>query len=82
VFYLNLMKLFKAITIISLIFLSIAAYGQEKTVLKADKVAVPPVIDGSLDEEIWKNTPGISGFKTWNPDYGKDMPYNSMDGIR
>ncbi len=33
----------------------------------------PPKIDGILDDEIWARAPRESGFKTWNPDYGKDM---------
>jgi hypothetical protein len=72
------MKLFKSITILLAIFLSMSLHGQEKTAIKAVKVATPPLIDGSLDEEIWNNTPGISGFKTFSPDYGKDMPFNTI----
>jgi hypothetical protein len=35
--------------------------------------AVPPKIDGVLDDEVWARAPRESGFKTWNPDYGRDM---------
>lgn len=34
---------------------------------------VPPKIDGILDDKIWALAPGESGFKTWNPDYGREM---------
>lgn len=34
---------------------------------------VPPKIDGVLDDEIWARAPRESGFKTWSPDYGRDM---------
>jgi hypothetical protein len=71
------MRLFKVITFLFII-LSLPLNGQQRTVLQAMKVTVPPVIDGSLDEEIWKNNTGISGFKTFNPDYGKDMPFNTI----
>ena len=33
----------------------------------------PPVIDGVLDDPVWRNTPAISGFKTFIPDFGKDL---------
>ncbi len=32
-----------------------------------------PVIDGRLDDPVWAQAPSESGFKTWNPDFGKDM---------
>jgi len=32
-----------------------------------------PVIDGVLSEPMWENAPFITGFKTWQPDYGKTM---------
>ncbi len=40
------------------------------TPLKTD---TPPVIDGKLDDDVWKQAPRIAGFKTWYPDFGKDM---------
>ena len=42
--------------------------------LKPLKVETPPDIDGILDELIWKNAPSVTNFKTFVPDYGKDMP--------
>jgi hypothetical protein len=33
----------------------------------------PPVIDGYLDDELWTKAPYVTGFKTWQPDFGKDM---------
>jgi hypothetical protein len=33
----------------------------------------PPVIDGNLDDEVWERAPHVAGFKTWYPDFGKDM---------
>jgi hypothetical protein len=32
-----------------------------------------PVIDGVLDDAVWQNAPVVKGFKTWQPDYGRDM---------
>ncbi len=34
---------------------------------------IPPKIDGKLDDAVWEQAPRESDFKTWNPDYGKDM---------
>jgi hypothetical protein len=33
----------------------------------------PPVLDGILDDAVWKQAPSETGFKTWTPDFGKDM---------
>ena len=41
--------------------------------LRPYKTDVPPVIDGVLDDEVWRHAPTETGFKTWNPDYGRDM---------
>ena len=38
------------------------------------RAAVPPVIDGDLGDPIWREAPSVTGFKTWTPDYGVDMP--------
>jgi len=32
----------------------------------------PPVIDGRLDDRIWKKTQKFTDFKTFKPDWGKD----------
>ena len=32
-------------------------------------VAIPPIIDGNLNEPFWKFTPHVSGFKTFAPDF-------------
>ena len=37
------------------------------------RVARAPVIDGVLDDSAWEEAPKIAGFKTWLPDYGKEM---------
>ena len=36
------------------------------------KTAVPPVIDGVLDDAAWSMALKYDGFKTFKPDYGKD----------
>ncbi len=32
-----------------------------------------PVIDGVLDDPVWRNAAPIDGFKTYTPDYGADL---------
>ena len=53
--------------------LSAAASVEQRTPLKPYKTDVPPVLDGVLDDDAWKNAPQETGFKTYTPDYGKDM---------
>jgi len=40
--------------------------------LKPLKIEVPPVIDGDLSDAVWQQTPNVTDFKTFMPDYGKD----------
>jgi len=42
------------------------------------KTDTPPVIDGVLDDAVWKQAPSETGFKTYHPDYGKDMEENTI----
>jgi len=42
--------------------------------LKPLRAAVPPVIDGDLSDAVWQQAPSVTDFKTWYPDFGKDMP--------
>lgn len=53
---------------------AIATGGEVITAQKADN---PPVVDGILNDEIWTSMPGITGFKTFMPDYGKDLPFET-----
>ena len=43
--------------------------GTAKVVSKTD---IPPVIDGKLDDPVWESALTVTGFKTFQPDYGKD----------
>lgn len=38
------------------------------------KITTPPIIDGKLDDAVWQQAPTVTGFKTFTPDYGIDMP--------
>ena len=54
------------------------ASAQQNAVIKPLKISVPPVIDGVLSEDIYTDSAGISGFKTFVPDYGKDLPFKTI----
>lgn len=58
--------------ILAILFLltSLALAGDELIPLRID---TPPVIDGKLDDAVWQQAPSVSGFKTYFPDYDKDM---------
>lgn len=37
------------------------------------RVETPPVIDGALNEAVWREAPFVTGFRTWMPDFGRTM---------
>ena len=63
------------ILLFTLILVSKFARAQEA--LKPVKTDSPLIIDGVLDEEIWQNTPIMTGFKTFKPDYEMDMGFRT-----
>ena len=71
------MKTYLKSTLFLIILFPAILYSSPREAIKPSKVTVPPVIDGILDEQIWESTSGISGFKTFTPDYGKDMPFKT-----
>lgn len=63
---------------IVLFLVSHVTIAQIRTAINPVKTSKPPVIDGILDEDIWKNNPGITGFKSFIPDFGKELPFNTI----
>jgi hypothetical protein len=60
--------------LLAIIALVLTSVAQEKPPpLRPLKTENPPVVDGKLDDSVWQHAPSITGFKTWMPDYGKDM---------
>ena len=51
-------------------FLPCAAPAHEA--LKPQRTPLPPVINGVLDDAVWREAQEISGFKSFIPDFGKD----------
>ena len=64
------------IAILSLLIVnSIFGFGSDGEVRKAIKIDKPPVVDGILDEAIWKSAPTIiEDLITLTPAYGEIMP--------
>ncbi len=46
--------------------------------LRPVKLSCSPVIDGILDEEVWADTLGISRFRSFIPDFGKELPFKTI----
>lgn len=47
-------------------------------ILKPLKTTRPPVIDGKLDDSVWTEAPSVTGFKTFIPDFGRDISENTV----
>jgi len=54
--------------------LSTAAAATPAERLVPVRVEKPPVIDGSLDDDAWRGVPAVSGFKTYAPTFGEELP--------
>jgi hypothetical protein len=50
-----------------------AAEGEKLPPLTPFRTDTPPAIDGVLDDPVWAQAPSETGFKTWRPDFEKDM---------
>ena len=51
--------------------LNTLGFSQEP--LRPLRLQDPPEIDGRLDDAAWLEAPAVSGFKTYTPDYGRDL---------
>ncbi len=60
------------VSFVSLLLLAAISAGQtpEKKRYKAEKLTIPPDINGVLDDDAWKNT------GTWIDDFTQNEPYN------
>ena len=46
--------------------------------LKPLKTDTPPVIDGVLDDPVWSEAPYVKDFKTFIPDFGRDLSEETL----
>jgi hypothetical protein len=56
---------------LSLANLALGAFAAD--VLKPLKTSLPPVLDGELNDPVWATAPAVTGFKTFIPDFGRDL---------
>ena len=59
----------------TLIFLNLFPQSEP---LKPIKTETPPEIDGLLDDQVWENAPSVTGFKSFIPDFGKDLDFETV----
>ncbi len=45
------------------------------------RTSTPPSIDGRLDDAVWQQAPSLSDFKTFIPDFGKDISERTVGYI-
>ncbi|SEQ84294.1 Carbohydrate family 9 binding domain-like [Hyunsoonleella jejuensis] len=64
-----------------LCFLSTIA-AQNKKSYEIVRTAKPPIIDGVLNDEVWKNTQIATGFIQYRPDIGNTVPYNERTEVK
>lgn len=59
----------------SLIFINLFSQSEP---LKPLKTETPPEIDGLLDDQVWKTAPSVTGFKSFIPDFGEDLDFETV----
>ncbi|MFW0738518.1 DUF5916 domain-containing protein [Flavobacterium sp. T12S277] len=71
----------KKLVFISFLFFSFWGYAQKKT-LQAQLIKENILIDGKLDEAVWKNVPPATDFVMYQPDNAKPIPDNQKTEVR
>lgn len=51
----------------------LAGFLYSREIINPTPTPTPPVLDGKLDEPAWEGVQAISNFKTFEPDYGKEL---------
>lgn len=49
----------------------------QSDMLQPTRIQQAPVLDGVLDDAAWSTGETLSGFVSYNPDYGLDMPFST-----
>jgi hypothetical protein len=63
----------RALALAGLIFAAVLPNAGAAQIFKPLRCEAPPVIDGRLDDPAWRNAPSVSGFKTFIPDFSRDL---------
>lgn len=53
---------------------SFVAFTQEESYF----TDTPPVLDGVLDDEVWQESPTFTGYKSFVPDFGQNLPFQTI----
>ncbi|WP_420388553.1 DUF5916 domain-containing protein [Roseivirga sp.] len=56
----------------------VLSYSYAQGPIVSAKATTAPQIDGVLDDEVWQESPQVTGYKTFVPDFAKDMPYKTI----
>lgn len=65
----------KPLTLLSCLLVVVSIFpARANDALTPLRVNTPPVIDGKLDDLAWQQAPSVTGFKTFVPDFGLEMP--------
>lgn len=67
----------KYLLMVLIIFIFPGLFANEEP-LKPYKTQDPPVIDGVLDDAVWTHAASVSDFKSFIPDFGRDMPFKTL----
>lgn len=51
---------------------------QPRPVLRPLRTSTPPVIDGRLDDAVWREAPSVTDFATFIPDFGRKQPERTV----
>ncbi|MBE0679083.1 MAG: carbohydrate binding family 9 domain-containing protein [Bacteroidales bacterium] len=71
----NVLIIMLVITVSSVTSISLSAQGEAIIPVRCDS---PVVIDGLLDEAVWQNSEKFDAFITYDPDFGKEMPFGTV----
>jgi len=64
-----------ALILQAITYLSLFPQSEPLKPLKTDN---PPEIDGLLDDNVWEKAPSVTGFKSFIPDFGKDLDFKTV----
>ena len=68
----------RSIITLILTVLTIISLFPQSDPLKPLKTDIPPEIDGLLNDRLWGIAPSVSGFKSFIPDFGKDLDFKTV----
>jgi len=61
-----------ASAILPFLLASAAPGASPQTTFRPVRTGTPPVLDGILDDPVWRSAPPLDGFKTFIPDFGRE----------